>query len=83
MTLWWIGVVVFVLVVLPVVALILQRLLRPALEIQAYADDIAEIGAMFGPHIAAAVDELATTQQRVAAVRPELERYSRAIKELT
>ncbi|MHB8656518.1 MAG: hypothetical protein ACYC91_00970 [Solirubrobacteraceae bacterium] len=83
MTLWWIGVVVFLVVVIPVVALILQRLLRPALQIKAYADDIAEYGGQFAPHIAGAVEELVTTRRLVAAVRPEVERYSRAIERLS
>lgn len=82
MTLWWIGVIVFLVVILPVVALILQRLLRPALQIKAYADDITVHGAQFAPHIAAAVGELGTTRRLVAAVRPEVERYSRAIERL-
>ena len=83
MTLWWIGVVVFVVVILPVVALILNRLLRPTLEIAAYADDIAVVGATFGPHIHAAVQELVVTQKLVATARPAIEQYGRAIKELT
>ncbi len=82
MTLWWIGVIVFVLVILPVVALILHRLLRPALQIKSYADDITPRVALFGPHIGGAVSELATTQRLVAQVRPELERYSRALERL-
>jgi len=82
MTLWWIGNIVFVAVIIPVVALILHRLLRPALQIKAYADDIVEHGALFGPHIADAVKELGTTQRLVADVRPELERYSRALERL-
>jgi hypothetical protein len=82
MTLWWIGVIVFVVVILPVVALILERLLRPALQIKAYADDIDPNVATFAPYIRAAVGELARTQQLVAQVRPELERYSRALESL-
>ncbi len=82
MTLWWIGVFVFVVVILPVVALILHRLLRPAIQIKAYADDLTPKVGLFAPHIAAAVSELATTQRLVAQARPELERYSRALERL-
>lgn len=82
MTLWWLGVIVFLFVILPAVALILHRLLRPALQIQAYAVDINEHVGQFAPHLAAAVGELATTQKLVGAVRPEIERYSRAIERL-
>jgi hypothetical protein len=82
MTLWYIGDILFVLVILPVVALILHRLLRPALQIKAYADSIAEDGALFAPHINAAVGELAKTQALIAAARPEIERYGRALERL-
>ncbi|MDQ6605255.1 MAG: hypothetical protein M3Z06_01750 [Actinomycetota bacterium] len=83
MTIWWIGVIVFVAVVLPVVVLVLQRLLRPALQIKALADDIAPKVGLFAPHIADAVSELATTQRLVAQVRPELERYGRTLERLS
>ncbi len=82
MTLWWIGVIVFVAVILPVVAIILQRLLRPALQIKALADDIAPNVVLFAPHIHDSVSELASTQQLAARLRPELERYSRAVERL-
>lgn len=82
MTLWWIGNALFVVVILPVVALILHRLLRPAVQIKAYADDIAENGALFAPHLAGAVKELATTKTLAADLRPELERYSQALERL-
>jgi hypothetical protein len=82
MTLWWIGIVVFAAVILPAVTLILHRLVRPALQIKTYADDIAEHGGQFAPHIASAVRELGTTRRLVAQIRPELERYSRALERL-
>lgn len=82
MTLWWIGDILFIFVILPVVALVLHRLLRPAMEIGGYADDACASVVLFPPHIADAVGELARTQQLVSAVRPELERYSRALERL-
>lgn len=82
MILWWIGVIVFGLVIVPVVVLILQRLLRPALQIRAYADSIDADVALFPGHIAAAVNELAQTQGLVATARPEIERYARALERL-
>lgn len=82
MTLWWIGNIVFVAVIIPVVALLLHRLLRPVLQIKEYADDIAQNGGLFAPHLADAVNELVTTQTLVAAVRPELERYCQALERL-
>ena len=81
MILWWVG-AVLLLVVVGVVALVLDNLLRPAIEIQKYATDIAETVVLFPPHINAAVKELAKTQQLAAAARPEIERYGRAVERL-
>jgi hypothetical protein len=82
MILWWIGVIVFALVIVPVVVLILQRLLRPALQIRAYADSIESDVSLFPGHIHSIVSELATTQGLVATARPEIERYARALERL-
>ena len=42
MWLWWIGNAVLLLAVVPVVLLLANRVMRPALEIKRYADDILE-----------------------------------------
>lgn len=44
MWLWWIGNAVLLLVVVPVVLLLANRVIRPATEIERYADDILEHG---------------------------------------
>ncbi len=44
MWLWWIGNAILLFVVVPVVLLLANRVLRPAIEIQRYADDILEHG---------------------------------------
>ena len=44
MLLWWIGNLVLLFVVVPVVLLLLNRLLRQIMEINAYANDILEHG---------------------------------------
>ena len=44
MALWWIGNMVLLFVVVPVVLLLLNRLLRQIMEINAYANDILEHG---------------------------------------
>lgn len=44
MFLWWLGNVIVLLVVIPLVILIANRVVRPALEIKNYADDILEYG---------------------------------------
>jgi hypothetical protein len=82
MILWWIGVIVFALVIVPVVILILQRLLRPALQISGYADSIEADVRLFPGHIDAIVAELAQTQQLAQVARPEIERYARAVSRL-
>ncbi len=42
--LWWIGNLILLFVVVPVVLLLLNRLLRQIMEINAYANDILEHG---------------------------------------
>ena len=42
MWLWWIGNAVLLVAVVPVVLLLANRVMRPALEIKRYADDILE-----------------------------------------
>ena len=42
MWLWWIGNAILLLAVVPVVLLLANRVMRPALEIKRYADDIVE-----------------------------------------
>ena len=44
MLLWWIGNLVLLFVVVPVVLLLLNRLLRQIMEINSYANDILEHG---------------------------------------
>lgn len=80
-TLWWIGNVLLIAVVLPVVLLLLNRVLRPVKEIRAYADDVLE----HGVGITAALDavpELVTTTQLATAARANLERYGAAVRKL-
>ncbi len=81
MTLLWIGNLLFLFVVIPVVVIILRRVLTPATEIKAYADDITEHGAQFAPHLEA-LYELDTTRQLVRQINADLERYARALERL-
>jgi hypothetical protein len=80
MTAWWAAVIAFIVVILPVVVLVLHVLLRPARQIKAYADDVAEQGALFGPYVGAAVEELAQTRALITELRPQIERYAQALK---
>jgi hypothetical protein len=44
LALWWIGNLLLIGVVAPVVVLLLNRVLRPTFEIKQYADDILDHG---------------------------------------
>lgn len=81
MTLLWIGNLIFLLVVIPAVVIILRRVLEPAGEIKLYADEIAERGALFGPHLDS-LQELGTTRDLVKRVNVDLERYARALDQI-
>lgn len=81
MTLLWIGNLIFLAVVIPAVVIILRRVITPAVQIKAYADDIEEHGAQFAPHLAA-LSELTTTRELVREVNTELERYVRALERI-
>jgi len=81
MTLWWIGNILFLFVVIPVVIVILGTVLAPAKEIGIYADDICKHGAQFGPHLDA-LQELGTTRELVHKVAPEIQRYVRALDQI-
>ena len=77
MTLWWIGNIVFLLVLVPVV-LILQSVLEPAKQIEQYADDIKRHGGQFGPHLHS-LQGLNRTRDLVRQVGADVERYAHAI----
>jgi len=79
--LWWIGNILFLFVVIPVVIVILGTVLAPAKEIGIYADDICEHGAKFGPHLDA-LQELGTTRELVGKITPEIQRYVRALDQI-
>ena len=76
--LWWIGNIVFVAVIIPAVVVILIQVLTPIREIRAYADDIAEHGGLFGPHLEATAD-LEKTRALVKQVNEGVVAYIQAI----
>jgi len=77
--LWWIANLVFLLVIVPVVVSILIVVLNPIREIRAYADDIAEHGGLFGPHLGAATSHLPQTAQLVKDVNAGVVSYIQAL----
>jgi hypothetical protein len=76
--LWWIGNIIFLLVVIPVVLLFLNRVLRPTMEINAYANDILDHGVKLTGALDA-VPKLAQTRQLTATARQNAERYIGAL----
>lgn len=76
--LWWIANLVFLLIIVPVVVQILIQVLTPIREIRAYADDIAEHGGLFGPHLDATA-ELARTSQLVKQLNGGVVAYIKAL----
>lgn len=78
MTLWWIGNIVFVAVIIPVVIMLLNRVLRPALEIGKYADDVLEHGVILIASLDA-TEELLKTRDLVKQVGAGVGRYGAAL----
>jgi hypothetical protein len=64
----WIGLVVLLVIAL-VVLVLLHNVLRPALEIRRYADDILAAGVAIATNLDG-VDELSRTRELVIAVPP-------------
>lgn len=79
--LWWIGNVALLFLVVPVVLLLLNRLLRQIMEINAYANDILE----HGVGITAALDavpKLVTTRDLAGTAHGLAGRYVGALHKL-
>jgi hypothetical protein len=78
MVLWWIGIAIFILVVIPVVVVLLQRLATSAFDIGKHVDTIhSQVGG-----IVVAVDDvkqLVPTRDRVKRVSAGLTRYVQAV----
>lgn len=82
MTLWWIGNIILIAVVIPVVVAILIQVLVPIFQIRQYAEDIHDQTVQFPEHLDAIADELVKTRDLVKVAGPEIVRYSRAIDNL-
>jgi hypothetical protein len=79
--LWWIGNVLLILVVAPVCIFFLNRVLRPAKEILAYAHDILEHGVLLTGTLDA-VPKLVETKQLTGTARQGVQRYGSALQQL-
>jgi len=78
MALWWIGNAIFILVIIPVVVVLLQRLARSAFDIGKHIDTIHD---QTGGIVIALDDvkQLAPTRDRVKRVAAGLTRYVKAV----
>jgi hypothetical protein len=75
--LWWIGIAVLVLVVIPLVLILSQRVLRHLREIRDYAADIRTHGVGVTENVAP-VPALLQTRHLVKALGPRLDQYAGA-----
>ncbi len=75
---WWIGVIAFLVVGLPVLVLVLNRVLRAAREMQRLADSLADQGSHLASHLDG-LEEMRRMPELADEVAVELVRYGRAI----
>ncbi|NND76527.1 MAG: hypothetical protein HKN44_16150 [Ilumatobacter sp.] len=68
MWLWWVGNAALLLVVTPVVLLLANRVIRPAVEVRRYADDILEHGVLLTEQLEP-VPALVDTREFVGAAK--------------
>ena len=81
MTLWWIGNIVLLAVVIPVVVVILRSVIMPAVSIKRRADDLASLGTSIMIN-ADAVKDLLETQRLVGMTGTGIGRYGAALDEI-
>lgn len=81
MWLWWVANAVLLLVIVPVVILLANRVIRPAVEIDRYAADILEYGVKLTANLDP-VPAVATTRDHVAAAKGLAVRYLEAARPL-
>lgn len=79
-TLWWVGIAVLYLVVIPLVAFLAHRLLRPIREIKRYSDDIRLGVSRVGSNVEA-VTALTETREKLERLGPALGRSLAELKE--
>ena len=81
MILWWIGNLILLLVIAPVVIILLNRVLGPIREIKAYADDVLEHGGNLTATLDA-IDKLNTTRELTRTARQSAGRYGAALQRM-
>mgnify|MGYP006221406989 CR=1 len=79
--LWWIANAIILLAVVPLVVLLANRVIRPALEIQSYADDILDHGVKLTEHLVP-VPALIETDEIISEITSESVRYVTALRRM-
>ena len=79
--LWWIANAIILFVVVPLVILLANRVIRPALEIQSYSDDVLEHGVKLTGHLVP-VPALGQTDSSISDITGEAVRYVTALRRL-
>jgi hypothetical protein len=82
MTLWWIGDAVLLVVILPVVIYLLNRVLAALERIRAASDDILAGGVALVGQLEAVPGGLAVTDQTIEAVKVGAVRYAGSVAKL-
>ena len=82
MTLWWIGNVILLVVVLPVVIYLLNRVLAACERIRAASDDILAGGVALVGELDGVPEALAVTDATIEAVKVGAVRYAGSVARL-
>lgn len=82
MALWWIGNVILLVVVLPVVIALLNRVLAALERIRAACDNILAGGGALAGELESVPEGLATTDATVAAISVGAVRYAGSVAKL-
>jgi integral membrane sensor domain MASE1 len=81
MVLWWIANIVGLLVVIPLVIVLANRVIRQALEAARYADEILEHGVLLAGNLEP-VPALVDTHEQVRRITAGARRYVAAVERL-
>jgi hypothetical protein len=82
MTLWWIGAIVLLVVVFPVVVFLLNRLLAAVERVRAAADNILAGGVALIGELDGVPELLATTDDTIKQVQVGAVRYAGSVRKL-
>jgi hypothetical protein len=82
MTLWWIGAIVLLVVVLPVVVFLLNRILAAVERIRDAADEILADGVALNDGLEPVPGLLATTDETITEVQVGAVRYAGSVQKL-